>query len=170
MIDESKNTLFVKTVDTEIDEIAQRILSELESAKSTDLSDATYAKMILRLSDDNYTKRLLQQVGSVVSGDEAEISKRAIIKVLLLSTWLQRLYFIVRSLVMSLIGVFVTTFFILYLGSIDFVKGFFIGIFVFVFGLVITRLFDMQVTRVTKTIVVYLAGHKKARDFIMNHF
>ena len=82
----------VTRADAEIDEIAKRILLELESASSNDLSDATYAKMILRLSDVNYTKRILQQVGSVASEVESEIGKRAVIKVLLLSTWLQRLY------------------------------------------------------------------------------
>jgi hypothetical protein len=48
--------IMVSRVDAEIDEIAQRILSELESASSKDLSEAHYAKMILRLSDVNYTK------------------------------------------------------------------------------------------------------------------
>ena len=170
MADEIKITPFVSAVDTEIEKISQRILLELESASSTDLSDAAYAKMILRLSDVNYTKRLLQQVGTVASGAEREMGKRAIIKVLLLSTWLQRLYFIIRSFIMGQIGAVVTTLFILYFGSIDVVKGFFIGIFVFVFSLVITRLFDAQITQATKKIVVYMAGHTAVRDFIMNHF
>jgi hypothetical protein len=90
MSDETRTTPFVSAVDTEIEEMVQRILLELESATSTDLSDATYARMILRLSDVHYTKRILQQVGSVASDDKKEIGKRAIIKVLLLSTWLQR--------------------------------------------------------------------------------
>jgi len=38
-------------VDSLIDEIAQRILLELESASSTDLSDVHYAKKILHLAD-----------------------------------------------------------------------------------------------------------------------
>jgi hypothetical protein len=109
-------------------------------------------------------------VGSVASGTEREIGKRAIIKVLLLSTWLQRLYFIIRSFIMGQIGAVVTVLFILYFGSIDVVKGFFIGIFVFVFSLVITRLFDAQIVKATKKIVVFMAGHRAARDFIMNHF
>ena len=158
LADEIKITPFVSAVDTEIEEIAQRILLELESASSTDLSDV------------HYTKRLLQQVGSVASGAEREMGKRAIIKVLLLSTWLQRLYFIIRSFIMGQIGAVVTVLFILYFGSIDVIKGFFIGIFVFVFSLVITRLFDAQITQVTKKVVVYMAGHRAARDFIMNHF
>ena len=170
MADETKITPFVSAVDTEIEEISQRILLELESASSTDLSDATYAKMILRLSDVHYTKRILKQLESVASGAEREIGKRAIIKVLLLSTWLQRLYFIIRSFIMGEIGAVVTTLFILYFGTIDVIKGFIIGIFVFVFSLVITRLFDAQIVKVTKKIVVFMAGHRAARDFIMNHF
>ena len=168
--DEIKITPVWSAVDTEIEEIAQRILLELESASSADLSDVTYAKMILRLTDVNYTRKLLQQVGSEAAGKEREIGKRAIIKVLLLSTWLQRLYFIIRSFIMGQIGAVITFIFIWYFGSIDVTKGFIIGIFVFVFSLVLTRLFDAQITRATKRIVVFMAGHRAARDFIMNHF
>ncbi len=170
MIDESKNTPFINAVDAEIEEIAQRILLELESAKSTDLSDATYAKMILRLSDDNYTKRLLQQVGNVVSGDKAEIGKRAIIKALLLSTWLQRLYFIIRSGIMGLMSAVVTGLIILYFGTINFVGGIVIGIVVFVFSLLVTRIFDTQIVKATKRVVEAIANHRGFRDFVMNHF
>ena len=76
----------LERVDAEIDEISQRILLELESASSEDLSDARYAKMMLRLSDVHYAKRVLQKMGSVASGAESEIEKRAVIKVLLFST------------------------------------------------------------------------------------
>ena len=170
LADETKIAPFVSAVDAEIEEIAQRILLELESASSTDLSEATYAKMILRLSDVHYTKRLLQQVGTVAAGAEREMGKRGIIKVLLLSTWLQRLYFIIRAFIMGQIGSVITTLFILYFGTIDVIKGSIIGIFVFVFSLVITRLFDAQITKATKKIVVFMAGHRAVRDFIMNHF
>ncbi len=53
----------VDKIDAIIDEIAQRILLELESASSTDLSDVHYAKKILHLADINYAKRMLQQIG-----------------------------------------------------------------------------------------------------------
>jgi len=46
----------IERVDAEIDEISQRILLELESASSTDLSDTRYAKMMLRLSDGYFAK------------------------------------------------------------------------------------------------------------------
>ena len=160
----------IERVDAEIDEIAQRILLELESASSKDLSDARYAKMMLRLSDIHYAKRVLQQIGSVTSGAESEIEKRAVIKVLLFSTWLQRLYFIIRSFLMGEIGAAVTFLFIWYVGSIDAIGMFVFGIFVFVFSLAITRLFDAQITIATKKIVELMASHRTIRDFIMNHF
>jgi hypothetical protein len=160
----------VSAVDNEIEEISQRILKELESATSTDLSDATYARMILRLSDVNYTKRVLKQVESVASEDKKEIGKRAIIKVLLLSTWLQRLYFIIRSGIMGLMSAVVMDLFILFFGSINVVGGVLIGIFVFVFSLVVTRIFDAQIVKATKKVVEVLANHRGAREFVMNHF
>jgi len=163
----------IDRVDAEIDEIAQRILLEFESAKAKDLSDARYAKRILHLADIHYAKRVLQQIGSVTkqrSGAESEIEKRSVIKVLLFSTWLQRLYFIIRCYIMGLIGSAVTLLFIWYVGSIDAIGMFVFGIFVFVFSLVITRLFDVQITKATKKIVEIMASHRTVRNFIMNHF
>jgi hypothetical protein len=93
----------IKSSDAEIDVIAQRILLELESASSTDLSDARYAKMMLRLSDANYAKGVVQKIGSS-SAEDKDLEKRAVIKVLLFSTWLQRLYFIIRAFLMGQVG------------------------------------------------------------------
>jgi hypothetical protein len=160
----------IERVDAEIDEISQRILLELESASSEDLSDARYAKMMLRLSDVHYAKRVLQKIGSVTPGAESEIEKRAVIKVLLFSTWVQRLYFIIRSFIMGEIGAAATFLFIWYIGSIDAITGFIFGIFVFLLTLVTTRLFDVQITKATKKIVEIMVSHRTVRDFIMNHF
>ena len=159
--------------DAEIDEIAQRILLELESASSKDLSDARYAKMMLRLSDVHYAKRVLQQLGSATkhsSGVESDIERRAVIKVLLFSTWVQRLYFVIRSFLMGEIGGGITFIFIWYLHSVDAVTMFIIGIPVFALTLVLTRLFDTQLTKATRKIVELMANHRTARDFVMNHF
>jgi hypothetical protein len=157
-------------VDAEIDEISQRILLELESASSTDLSDARYAKMMLRLSDAHYAKGVLQKIGGDKSGAENELEKRAVIKVLLFSTWLQRLYFIIRSFLMGLISAAVTYLIIWYLGSINVIGSIIIGTFAFVFSLAVTRLFDTQITQATKKIVELMTSHRAIRDFIMKHF
>jgi hypothetical protein len=160
----------IERVDAEIDEISQRILLELETASSTDLSDARYAKMMLRLSDAHYAKGVLQKIGGSKSGAENELEKRAVIKVLLFSTWLQRLYFIIRSFLMGLISAAVTYLIVWYLGSINVIESIVIGTFVFVFSLAVTRLFDTQITQVTKKIVELMASHRAIRDFIMKHF
>ncbi len=160
----------IERVDAEIDEISKRILLELETASSTDLSDARYAKMMLRLSDAHYAKGVLQKIGGNKSGAENELEKRAVIKVLLFSTWLQRLYFIIRSFLMGLISAAVTYLIVWYLGSINVIGSIVIGTFVFVFSLAVTRLFDTQITQVTKKIVELMASHRGVRDFIMKHF
>jgi hypothetical protein len=153
----------------EIEDIAQRIMTELETASSKDLSDARYAKKILRLSDLHYTKGILQEI-SVSSKAEGVIEKRSVIKVLLLSTWLQRLYFIIRSFLMGLISSVITFGFVSYFGTIDVTLAIIMGMIGFVFSLVITRLFDAQIVKVTKSIVERLGSHRTFRDFIMNHF
>jgi hypothetical protein len=163
----------IERVDAEIEEIAQRILLELESASSKDLSDVHYAQMMLHLSDINYAKRILHQLESVKKHSkeaESDIEKKAVIKVLLFSTWLQRLYFIIRSLLMGVLGAVITFLFVWYVGLIDAFGNIVLGMFVFVFSLVITRLFDVQITQATKKIIELLASHRAVRNFIMNHF
>jgi len=103
-------------IDDEIAEISQRIMVELETASSKDLSEAKYARKILQLSDLDYTKNILNEIESVPSGPERVIEKRAVIKALLLSTWLQRLYFIIRAALMSILGAVVTFFYVLFFG------------------------------------------------------
>jgi hypothetical protein len=46
LVDETKIASVWSCIDAEIEEIAQRILLEHESASPADLSDATYARMI----------------------------------------------------------------------------------------------------------------------------
>jgi VIT1/CCC1 family predicted Fe2+/Mn2+ transporter len=157
-------------IDNDITEISQRILLELETASSKDLSEAKYAKKILQLSDLDYTKNIFHEIESVPSGAERVIEKRAVIKALLLSTWLQRLYFIIRAAIMSVLGAVVTFLYVLFFGQIGVVLAVVMGVLIFIVGLIVTRLFDTQIVKVTKYIVRRLGHHKKIREFIMNHF
>ena len=158
------------STDDEIEKITQRIMTELETATSKDLSNVHYAKTILQLSDLHYTNRIFQEIESVSSGSERVIEKRAVIKVLLLSTWLQRLYFIIRSFLMASISSLITIGFVSYFGTIGTTLALIIGMIVFVVSLVITRFFDVQIVKATKSIVMHLGSHRTLRDFIMNHF
>jgi ABC-type multidrug transport system fused ATPase/permease subunit len=156
-------------IDNEITEISQRIMEELETASSKDLSEVRYAKKILQLSDLHYTKNIFHEIESVPSGAERVIEKRAVIKALLLSTWLQRLYFIIRSALMSVLAMFVTFIYVSFFGQIGVILAVVMGVLIFIIGLMVTRLFDTQTVQVTKYIVTRLADHKTIRDFIMNH-
>ena len=71
---------------------------------------------------------------------------------------------------MGLIGAGVTFLIVLYLGSINVIESIIIGIFVFVFSLAVTRIFDTQITQATKKIVELMTSHRAIRDFIMKHF
>jgi hypothetical protein len=157
-------------IDDDIAEISQRIMVELETASSKDLSEAKYAKKILQLSDLDYTKNIFHEIESVPSGAERVIEKRAVIKALLLSTWLQRLYFIIRAALMSVLGAVVTFLYVSFFGEIGVVLAVVMGVLIFIVGLIVTRLFDTQIVKVTKYIVRHLGHHKKIREFIMNHF
>jgi VIT1/CCC1 family predicted Fe2+/Mn2+ transporter len=157
-------------IDKDIDVISQRIMMELETASSEDLSEAKYAKKILQLSDLNYTKNIFQEIENIPSGTKRVIEKRAVIKALLLSTWLQRFYFIIRSAIMSALGGVVAIIYVSFFGQIGVVLAVAMGMLIFIVGLIITRLFDTQIVKITKYIVRRLGNHKRIREFIMNHF
>ncbi|MDL5502648.1 MAG: hypothetical protein QSU88_05470 [Candidatus Methanoperedens sp.] len=158
------------STDDEIEKIAHRIMMELETATSKDLSNVHYAKTILQLSDLHYTNRIFQEIESVSSGSKCVIEKKAVIKALLLSTWLQRLYFIIRSFLMASLSSLITIGFVSYFGTIGITLALIIGMIVFVVSLVITRFFDVQIVKATKSIVMRLSSHRTLRDFIMKHF
>ena len=157
-------------VDDEIGKMAQRILLELETASSWDLSDSLYAKEVLLLCDLDHTQGVLLEIRNASPGEKSDIEKRAIIKALLYSTWLQRLYFIIRSSIMGLVGAAITLAVVTFLGTIDVYEAMALGMLAFALSLVISRFFDEQVMRATKSIVRHLANHGTIRGFVMNHF
>jgi hypothetical protein len=140
------------------DEIAHNIMMELEKTQSKDLADSLYAKVILDKMDE------------ISSGAECEIGKRAVVKVLLVSTWTQRMYFIIRSFIMGQIGALITLLYIGYFGTINLTHGFIMGIMVFIGSLFISRLFDQYIMKGTKRILSYSNGHKGFMGIIMKYF
>ena len=158
------------TIDDEIGKMAQRIQSELEMAKSWDLSASLYAKKALLLTDLENTKGVLLEIQTASLGEKTDVERRVIIKALLYSTRLQRLYFIVRSSIMGLIGTAITFAVTALLGTINVYEVMALGILSFVLSLVISRFFDPQVVRFTRSIIGHLANHQGIRDFIMAHF
>jgi hypothetical protein len=93
-----------------------------------------------------------------------------VIKALLVSTWHQRLYFIVRSAIMGLVTASIPFVFIAVFGSIDFTLEIGLGVFSFVVSLAVSRLFDVQIVKITKMVLLFLGNHRGLRDFVLKHF
>ena len=94
-------------------------------------------------------------------------TRNAMTAVLVESVQTQRLYFVVRSVLMSLISALVYFFVVLYFGTIDAVQAAFLGVFVFIVALVVSRLFDKQIVEASKKIISFLNKYKRIRAFVL---
>ena len=93
--------------------------------------------------------------------------RRTMMTVLVESVQTQRLYFVVRSVIMSLISALIYFVVVLYFGTIDAVQAALLGVFVFVVALVVSRLFDKQIVKVSKKIIRFLNKYKRIRTFVL---
>jgi hypothetical protein len=156
--------------DPKIDEITQKILTEIENKSSKELAESDEMIKILHLTNMHHAKTLLQHMDEAPDGWERNAGKKAVIKALLLSIWHQRLYFMVRSAIMSILGALLTLVFFLFFGSISLTLEIPLGIFSFMFALAASRMFDVQIVKSSRIIVNFLANHRSMRDFILSHF
>jgi hypothetical protein len=150
--------------------MTQRIMMEIENKSSKELAESDEMIKILHLTNMHNTKTLLQHVDEAPTEGERNIGKRALAKALLLSVWHQRLYFIVRSFIMGILGAMLTLVFVLIFGSLTLILEIPLGIFSFVFTLGISRLLDVQIVKATRIIVDFLKNHNRLRDFVLGHF
>ncbi len=156
--------------DEEIEEISQKITFVIEHTSSKDLAESDEEIKILHLTNVHHARTLLQHEDEAPSRSERDVGKKAVIKALLVSTWHQRLYFIIRSIIMGLVSGSITFLVILVFGSINFGLEIILGVFLFVLSLAVSRLFDVQIVKVTKTVVEFLNEHKRLRDFVLKYF
>jgi hypothetical protein len=95
--------------------------------------------------------------------------KEAMLSILAASVRTQRLYFVVRATLMSLLGALITFLTVAYLGSIGVVQAVLLGMLIFVASLIVSRLFDRQIVTVSKRIISALSKHKRARAFVLKN-
>ena len=126
------------------------------------------------LDDEDYLIRAMQKdldrILSEESGDaESQFVsiRQAMTAVLAESVQTQRLYFVVRSVLMSLISALIYFVVVLYFGTIDAIQAALIGAFVFIVALVVSRLFDEQIVKGAKKIIHFLSKYKKIRTFVL---
>jgi phosphate/sulfate permease len=136
------------------DEFVKNALEEIQRVFSAEVVNYVYAKVILNNTDAEKV---------------ADERKKELVGILLASTWNQRLYFIVRSSIMSLMGAIITLAIIWYLGTINVVQGLVVALIGFVAALFISRLFDKPINREAKRIVDLLKGHDRLKE-LLTHF
>lgn len=156
--------------DQEVDQIALKIMTQIEHTKSKDLAESDEEIKIFHLTNVHHAKTLLEHADEASTKQERDIGRKAVVKALLVSTWHTRLYFIIRSFIMGIIGSLLTLTFVLIFHSITLTLEIPLGIFSFVFSLVISRLLDVPIVKATKAVVDYLACHKGLRNFILSYF
>lgn len=159
----------MSSLDKEVDDLAEKLVTTIEQANPKELESSAEISEILHLTEPRHAKKLLQHMDDVPSQSERNVGKKALVKALLMATWLQRLYFVIRALIMSLLSAAITFAFIIVLGSINLPVEIVVGIFSFIFSLVVSRLFDEQMVKLTRNIIEFLSNHKAIRDFIINH-
>lgn len=128
---------------------------------NTDLDDND--QLIQAMQND--LDRILAEAACASS--QSADAREAMNAVIAASVRTQRLYFVVRSVLMSLISAVIYFLVVLYLGAIDAVQAAFLGVFVFVAALVVSRLFDKQIVHASKKIIVFLNKHERLRTFVI---
>ena len=134
------------------DELIQSLREELETVITQEWCDAVYTRANAPKDPD----------------PECNTRKQTVMQVLARSVRTQRLYFIIRSTIMSLISALITLIVVLYLGTLNVTQAVLLGIILFIFALVASRLFDKQIIQTIKKIIHQLNKHKKLRNFILN--
>jgi hypothetical protein len=120
---------------------------------------------LIRAMQKDLDRILAEEAGDM--GSQSAGTRGAMNAVLAESVRTQRLYFVVRSVLMSLISALIYFLVVLYLGAIDAVQAAFLGVFVFVAALVASRLFDKQIVTASKKIIRFLNKHERLRTFVL---
>lgn len=80
------------------------------------------------------------------------------------------MYFVVRSLIMTIISSALTLIVFWHYRSIDLSQDIALGVFTFISSLVLSRLVDVRIIEVSKEIARYLGEHDRLREFVLNNF
>jgi hypothetical protein len=101
---------------------------------------------------------------------ESEAGKKTVIRALIAFTWGQRLYFIVRSAMMGILGAVITGLIVIFFGEVNAIQVALVSVFSYIATLAVTRLLDVRITRGSKSIVASLSRHRRLRSAILDHF
>jgi len=139
-------------------ELAENVLKELK--------DEFLSRVTLADAGKTSPSEVLNQAAIE---DERKSIKNDIAKAFFISNSTQRMYFIVRSLMMTIFGAIITLAVFWQLGKINVFEDFALGASLYAISLIISRLFDAEIVSISKYLVGYLGKHPKLRDFIIKN-
>jgi hypothetical protein len=142
------------------EELVNKILIELgdkldEKASCKELTDSVCANTVL-------TK--------INASEEREKIRREIAEAFVVSSWTQRVYFDVRSIIMAIFGAIITLVVFWHVGTVNVAGDFILGFSTYFISLVLSRLFDSGIVQVSRNFLRYIEGHNKLRNFIVKNF
>ena len=137
--------------------------------------DAAFIRMAIKelerfsAEDDRIAMSYNAIMGSAVEAELEKGSKKEIIKLLLAMGNLNKLYFIVRSGIMTLISGLAFLIATILLGTIGAFQVVIIGLLCFMVSLFISRLTDRLINRETNLIIGFLDKHESLKKNILRN-
>jgi len=130
-----------------------------------------YLKELERFSaeDDRVAMSYKAIMGSAAEAELEKGSKKEIIKLLLAMGNLNKIYFIVRSAIMTLISGLAFLIATILLGTIGALQVVIIGLLCFIISLFISRLTDRLINRGTNLIIRLLDRHERLKEDILRN-
>lgn len=122
-----------------------------------------------RDQDDAATCAYNMIMGGEKEPEEIASARKEIIKYLLAANDLNRLYFIVRSGIMTIISSLLFLGFVTYLRSVNTIDAIFIGVVSYFVSLFISRLFDSPINKISYIIVKFLNKRPNIKSKIMHN-
>ena len=142
------------------DGVIDNVLKELED----EFVEKVYSKDIVNCSC------AMDVINHVNVTKEKDQIKKSITKAFVVSNWTQRVYFIVRSVIMTIMGAIITLAVFWQLGTVNVIEDFLLGVVSYLISLSVTRLFDNRIVKFSENVLVYLDNHIKLRDFVVKRF
>ena len=140
-------------------QLVENVLKQLESEFSERITSANTANRAF--------SGILNQT---TIAEQRESIKKELTKAMSVSNQTQRLYFIVRSMIMSILGALITFIIVWHLGTINVIGDLALGTSTYAVCLALSRLFDERIVNISKRIILHLEDHAKFKDFIVNNF
>jgi len=140
-------------------QLVENVLKQLESEFSERITSANTANRAF--------SGILNQT---TIEEQRESIKKELTKAMSVSNQTQRLYFIVRSMIMSILGALITFIIVWHLGTINVIGDLALGTSTYAVCLALSRLFDERIVNISKRIILHLEDHAKFKDFIVNNF